>query len=104
MKTLKVIIISGLVFAIAGATLMGIYGPDKTIVETVETYVSNVPQDIESIIKNNPDIAEAVRDEAEKRQIREEIIRLEAEVDKRVQRLVELENKGFTAVSTIEQN
>lgn len=98
MKTIKLLAIAIIVGLIAGATLFGLYGPEKTIVETVESYVSNVPKDIEDILQENPDLAEAVRNEAEKRAIRAEITELEGIIDSKVQRLTELENEGFTGV------
>lgn len=100
MKTFKIISITAIISLILGAVLFHYYGPKTKVIETVDRIVSSVPQDVESILKDNPDIEQAVRDEARKRQIRENIASLQNNIDTLTAELVELEGKGFTQAFT----
>lgn len=104
MKTFKIISITAIVALIAGAIIATVYGPKDTVVETVEKIVSSVPQDVETILKTNPDIEQAVRDESRKRQIRADIVKLQDSIDTLTAELVQLEGKGFTQGTTAETN
>lgn len=108
MKTFKIILLTLLIGLTGGAVLFYEFGPEKKVVETVERYTSSVPGDIKEIIEQHPDLAEAVRIEAQIRSVREKITSHEESIDSLTQQLLELENEalsvGFTNGTTPETN
>jgi len=103
MKKLKLValIITMVGLMVFGGWLYSKYGETTTIV--VERTISTLG-DVENIIKKNPDIEQMVKDEARKREIREALMKLQADQEKLVAELTELETKGFTQTATLKEN